>query len=153
MRKFYIWSIALFVLFLGIDLLTKVWVVSNFALHESMNVCSFFSFTYIRNQGAAWGMFQGAHILLAIFGILATIACILFRKKLFGANPWNLIPLGILCSGIIGNMLDRLLRGYVVDFLDFYWGTSHFPCFNVADIAICCGVGLLFLIQLLEPKK
>lgn len=140
-------ALALFVVTLVLDQTTKVWVERAFALGESRPVLPFFALTYVRNQGAAWGMFQGAQVLLAGFGVVAGVALCLFWRRLFGPNPRVLPMVGLLLAGIIGNVIDRLRLGYVVDFLHVHWAGWHFPCFNVADSAICLAVGLLLLLQ------
>ena len=110
-----------------------------------------FNLAYVENRGCAWGMFQGQVWPLAVFGLVALAFLIWKRKAVFGgfsvAEPF-------LYAGIIGNVIDRLFRGYVVDMFDFHWGVHHFPCFNVADSLICIAVGLLLLSSFLEkPKK
>lgn len=147
MRKMLICSILLALVCLFLDQWTKVAVERAFALGESLPLTSFFSLTYVRNQGAAWGMFQGAHYVLAGVGIVAVVVCACYWRKIFGPSPWTLPAGALLFSGILGNVIDRIRLGYVVDFLDFHWGASHFPCFNVADSAICVAVFCLILIQ------
>ncbi len=152
MCKFYLWAIGLFAGILTLDQLVKIIIEHTLKLHEAIELCSFFSIAYVRNQGAAWGMLQGAQYYLAAFGIVAILLLILFRKKVLGDSPWYIPVLGILCAGILGNIIDRIRLGYVVDMFDFYWGVHHFPCFNVADAAICLAVGWLFILQWREPK-
>lgn len=147
MRKLIAISALLGTVLLIADQWTKVLVERNFHLGESLHLLSFFSLTYVRNQGAAWGIFQGAHYLLAGVAVLALTLCVLFWRKFFGED-WRTIPVGgVLFSGIIGNLIDRVRLGYVVDFFDFHWGTYYFPCFNIADCAICISVFLLILLQ------
>ena len=147
MRGWILLSSAIGAVVLVADQITKVLVERTFAWGESLPVWPFFSLTYVRNQGAAWGMFQGAHYFLAGFAVVAMIACVCFWRKLFGASRATLPVGGLLFAGIVGNLIDRVRLGYVVDFLDFHWGTSHFPCFNIADCAICLAVFLMILIQ------
>ncbi|MEG1480539.1 MAG: signal peptidase II [Kiritimatiellia bacterium] len=147
MRRWLFLSVGLFFFVLVLDQGTKIGVERFFAWGESVEILPVFSLTYVRNQGAAWGMFQGAQYWLAGFGAVAVILCCVFWKKIFGAHrcllPWG----ALLLSGIIGNLIDRLRLGYVVDFLDFYWKGYHFPCFNIADSAICVAVALLIFLQ------
>jgi signal peptidase II len=133
------------------DQISKVLVERAFTLGETLPVWSFFSLTNVRNQGAAWGMFQGAHYLLAGFAVIAMVACVFFWRKLFGESRVTIPVGGLLFAGIIGNFIDRVRLGYVVDFFDFHWGTYHFPCFNIADCAICVSVFLMILIQWWAP--
>ena len=121
---------------------------------------NFFNLAYVENRGCAWGMFQGQVWPLAVFGLIALAFLIWKRTSVFTfqtSKPSNLPNLGtvaepLLYAGIIGNVIDRLFRGYVVDMFDFHWGIHHFPCFNVADSLICIAVGLMLLASLVEKK-
>ena len=114
-----------------------------------------FNLAYVENRGCAWGLFQGQVWPLAVFGIVALAFLVWKRKSVFGGHETGgerriLIFLSrvaepLLYAGIIGNVIDRLFRGYVIDMFDFHWGVHHFPCFNVADSLICISVGLLLL--------
>ena len=133
-----------------LDQASKEWVRGAFALHESVPLIpGFFSLTYIRNTGAAWGMFSGQNLALSLLAIVMLVALVLFRRKLLPPGRPHRVALGLLCGGIVGNLFDRLRLDYVVDFLDFFVRSSHFPAFNVADSAICIGVGIYVLGTLL----
>ena len=117
-----------------------------------------FNLAYVENRGCAWGMFQGQVWPLAVFGLIALAFLIWKRKSVFTPSrlipdPYSLIPECLLYAGILGNIIDRLFRGYVIDMFDFHWGIHHFPCFNVADSLICIAVGLLLLASLFEGRK
>ena len=146
MRKYLI-ACAVALAVLALDQATKLWVVADFRPGESVDVLSVFALTYVRNQGAAWGMFQGAQLWLAGVGVLAVVLCFVFWRKIFGDHAWAAPVAGLLLGGIVGNLIDRVRLGYVIDFLDFHWGASHFPCFNIADSAICIGVFALIVLQ------
>ncbi|MCM1272139.1 MAG: signal peptidase II [Clostridium sp.] len=129
------------------DQLTKFMVTSSFALYESHPLINgVFSLTYIRNAGVAWGMFQGKRVLF----IILTVIALLFAFKIYYNVSGNrsYIPVRIclilLISGALGNMIDRIRLGYVVDFLDFE--LISFPVFNVADIMVVVGMILLFIL-------
>lgn len=138
------------------DQVTKIYVMQTMKLHESIPViANFFSITYIRNPGAAFGflssssgsfrfVFFGVTSLFAL-GLLGTILVRMPKHDWMG----QLSVAGIL-GGAIGNLLDRLRYGEVIDFLDFYLNAYHFPAFNVADSAITVGVGFLILHFALE---
>ena len=111
-----------------------------------------FNLAYVENRGCAWGMFQGRVWPLAVFGLVALAFLVWKRKSVFGTSRLSLIAEPLLYAGIIGNIIDRLFRGYVVDMFDFHWGIHHFPCFNVADSLICIAVGLMLLASLGEKK-
>ena len=121
-----------------------------------------FNLAYVENRGCAWGMFQGQVWPLAVFGLVAMAFLIWKRKSIFGLETkdgrraWTLlgaIAEPLLYAGIIGNVIDRLCRGYVIDMFDFHWGVHNFPCFNVADSCICIAVGLLLLTSLRSERK
>lgn len=136
--------VALLVILL--DQATKEWVRAVFSLHEKVPVIpGFFDLTYIRNTGAAWGMFSGQTWALSLLAIVMLVLLVVFRHRLMPPGLLNRVALGLLCGGIVGNLLDRLRLDYVTDFLDFYVGDWHWPAFNVADSAICIGVGLYVL--------
>lgn len=102
-----------------------------------------FGFTLVFNDGAAWGMMAGfryGFIVLAV-AMLAVIAA--HHRQIFGPGRLGAVSSALLSGGIVGNLVDRLLMGRVTDFLHFWHGSWHFPCFNVADSAICIGVALL----------
>ena len=111
-----------------------------------------FNLAYVENRGCAWGMFQGQVWPLAVFGLIALAFLVWKRKSVFGTSRLSLIAEPLLYAGIIGNVIDRLFRGYVVDMFDFHWGVHHFPCFNVADSLICIAVGLMLIASLGEKK-
>ena len=112
-----------------------------------------FNLAYVENRGCAWGLFQGQVWPLAIFGVLAFAFLVWKRRSVFFDDAqlrvfgFRLGPLAepLLYAGILGNVLDRLVRGYVVDMFDFYWGVHHFPCFNLADTYISVAAALLVL--------
>ena len=118
-----------------------------------------FNLAYVENRGCAWGMFQGQVWPLAIFGIVALAFLVWKRRSVFGDPGTGVGRLGLwaeplLYAGIVGNVIDRLSRGYVIDMFDFHWGVHHFPCFNVADSLICVSVGLLLLTSFLtKPSR
>ena len=133
-----------------LDQASKEWVRGAFSLHESVPVIpGFFHLTYIRNTGAAWGMFSGQNIALSALALVMLAVLVVFRRKILPPGRVHRVALGLLCGGIAGNLFDRLRLDYVVDFLDFFVRTHHFPAFNVADSAICVGVGIYVLGTLL----
>ena len=133
-----------------LDQATKEWVRGAFSLHESLPVVpGFFHLTYIRNTGAAWGMFSGQNIALSALALVMLAVLVVFRRKILPPGRVHRVALGLLCGGIADNLFDRLRLDYVVDFLDFFVRTHHFPAFNVADSAICVGVGIYVLGTLL----
>ncbi len=116
----------------------------------------FFNLAYVENRGCAWGMFQGQVWPLAVFGLVALAFLIWKRTSVFNLQPstFNLTAAAepLLYAGIVGNVIDRPFRGYVIDMFDFHWGVHHYPCFNVADALICVSVGFLLLSSFLQKR-
>ena len=124
-----------------LDQVTKEWIRAALGLHESIPVWeSCFHVTYVKNTGAAWGMFSGQNLVLIALAAAMLVAMTWFRRRIFPRGMLGRLAYGLLAGGIAGNLLDRLRLDFVTDYLDFYWGTWHFPAFNVADAAIFCGV-------------
>jgi len=131
-----------------IDQVTKAAIRANFLWGEELPIIpGFFSLRYGQNTGAAWGILSGFNDGLVIFSLLMLIAIMVFRRHFVTNSRLCHIAVGAMAGGIVGNLIDRIRLGYVVDFLDFYIKESHFPAFNVADSAICVGVGLYLLSQ------
>ena len=135
------------------DQITKAVIRGNFALHEAISIVpGFFDLRYIQNTGAAWGIFAGGHLWLALLSVVMLGVILIFRRSFLTNSLIDRICLGLIMGGIVGNLIDRVRLQYVVDFLDFYWRTHHFPAFNVADSSICVGVGLYIISQLLSAR-
>ncbi|MDG2939405.1 signal peptidase II [Bisgaard Taxon 10/6] len=140
-----------------IDLLTKYIVTQNFELYESVNVLPIFNLTYARNTGAAFS-FLAEHggwqkyffIVLAL--VISAVLVYLLRKNSAQQKLQN-SAYALIIGGALANMADRAYNGFVVDFFDFFWREWHYPVFNVADIAICVGVGLLILDSFKNGEK
>ena len=134
------------VLIVALDQLSKFIVHSSMNLYDSFNVIPYFlNFTYIRNEGIAFGInFPGGKIFFIIFPILITFYLIsLLKNKEFEDYP-SQVALYLIIGGAIGNILDRIFRGYVVDFIDVHINGNHWYVFNIADSAVT--IGLLFLL-------
>ena len=144
-------AVALFLLLL--DQLTKLWVEHSFRLYESRPVIpGWLSLTSVRNHGAAWNMLSGHGWLLLLIALGALAAILWFFRSLTEGWCERYIAAFMVISGIFGNSIDRLWRGAVVDFIDVhYYDMWRYPVFNVADIAICTGVGIFVLSSLLRP--
>lgn len=112
----------------------------------------FFRLVHWGNTGAAWSMFSGQNALLAVVSLVALLGLFIWRHHFDTKTIPGQVSLGLIFGGIAGNLSDRLFIGHVVDFLRFYIYTRRgdeigFPAFNVADSAICVGVGLLFILS------
>lgn len=153
-RKLAVCAIIAAVLLLG-DQLSKLLIVQKYFLHESTPVIpDIFSITYVRNFGAAWGIFSGQIWLLLLIAAVVVAAMIRFYDYLTERYFEREIALFMILSGVAGNSIDRIWRGAVIDFLDFHYkNVWSYPVFNIADIAICTGVGLFLLSGLIRPDR
>ena len=138
---------------LAVDQLTKFWAVKSLEGTPGVAVVpGFFNLVLVRNRGCAWGMFQGSVLPLAVFAVAALAFLVWKRKSVFGEGKLAFLTETLLYAGIVGNLVDRLCLGCVVDFLDFHWRAHHFPVFNVADVYISVAAGLLVLSAFLAKK-
>jgi signal peptidase II len=150
--------LALAATVVGLDQVTK-WLVDRLlTLHESLPlVDGLLSLSYVRNRGGAFGFLSTAGlpyqpVLFAIVSLLALLAMAVYALRL---SPGRRLPqtgLALVMGGAAGNLIDRALLGYVIDFVDVYWGRHHWPAFNAADSAISIGVFLLILDMLKNPE-
>jgi signal peptidase II len=139
-----------------LDQLSKAWILDTVRLAErgSIEVTSFFRLTYVGNVGVSMGLFRANSdlqrwLLVAVTGAIATaVAVWIVREK----QRADVLALGLILGGALGNIVDRVRFGYVVDFLHFFWGERSFWVFNVADAAITAGVLLLLARALVAPK-
>jgi signal peptidase II len=144
--------VSAFVVFI-LDQITKTWIFNNLALDsyyppEAITVIEgFFYIVHIGNEGAAWGMFSGYGGFLALFALVALFAIYKLRHSLELHRKPMQWAFGLLVGGILGNMIDRLIHGHVIDFLDFHFPvnipwimpTGRYPSFNIADCGIVIG--------------
>lgn len=140
---------AIFVLIT--DQLTKLAVVS-YLVEESWTITPFFNIVFVKNKGVTFGMFNNmaSPSLLIAVAIGATAVLIVFARK---QAPYYRLPIAAIIAGAIGNIIDRIFYGAVIDFLDFHLYEYHWPAFNIADSAIVIGVVTLFIISYLEEKE
>lgn len=139
------------------DQLSKLWVLSNFKLGESIQILPIFNFTYVRNYGAAFNFLSDAggwqrwlFTFIAIgFSLLLSVWLRQQSHKMWRLNLSYTLVIG----GALGNLIDRLQHGYVVDFLHLYWNNSHYPAFNIADSAICVGAALIIIDSFITSKN
>lgn len=131
---------------LALDQAAKLAALRAFADGGSLAVVTgFFDLRLVLNDGAAWGILAGRQWLLVLVSA-AMLGVLWWNRRDLAAARLSRVAGGVLAGGILGNLLDRALRGRVVDFLDLHWREAyHYPTFNVADVAICAGVGLLLL--------
>jgi len=155
LRLFYV---ALSLGLVVVDQITKYLIDTHMVLHESRGILNgVLQLTYVQNRGAVFGLFNTAAIphqalLLSAIGLCALTAVVIFSLRLPASRLLPQTALALVLGGAIGNLIDRIRFGYVIDFIDAYWGTHHWPMFNAADSAITVGVGLLILDMLREPR-
>ena len=149
------WLGLAFVILL-VDQFTKVLIVGFYQLGDSTTVTSFFNVVRVHNSGAAFSFLAGSsgwqRWFFTVIG-LAAAALIMWLLKSHSGQKLFALALACILGGAIGNVIDRLLYGYVVDFLDFHWHHWHFPAFNVADSAITIGAACLILDELIRVRR
>jgi signal peptidase II len=154
----YRWLTGLAVLVFVLDQVTKAAINATLPFNTYFEpgrvtvIPSFFHLVHVGNTGAAWGLFAGKSLWLAALAIVTLAAIYHFRRQLELVRTVVQVSFGLLCGGILGNLVDRIIRGHVVDFLAFSFGSFEWPAFNVADSAICVGVGLYLLQSFREPR-
>jgi signal peptidase II len=156
MRKYHIIIAASVVL---LDQMTKWLVAQRIALHDGVDVVpGFFRLTHVQNQGAAFGLFSDstsewkvAMLILFSIAALAVVSALLWKNG--NAMNATAIALSLVFGGALGNLWDRVTSGRVIDFLDIYYGSHHWPAFNVADSAIVIGALLLLSEIFLAPQE
>lgn len=138
-----------------LDQLTKQIIDANVPLEEQFSVIGqFFLITHVLNDGAAFSMLPGAQTLFIVITIFVVIGIIWYLERNWrGGRPLLLTAFGMVLGGALGNFIDRVLHGHVIDFLQFNFGSYTFPIFNVADIGIVVGVGLILLDAVLDIRR
>ncbi len=148
-RQAFLWITGIALSVLSLDILTKRWAVKVLKYEHPIEIIpNFFRFAYGENTGIAFGLMQDQGYLLHILTPIAFIVLIVIIYQQFAANfmdRWFIAIFGLLIGGALGNILNRLYSGYVIDFIDFYnlFG-YHWPTFNIADSALTIGEVLLF---------
>jgi signal peptidase II len=130
-----------------LDQVTKIAAAASLVLHEPVGLLPFFNLTLIHNSGAAFGFLSWAsgwqNLFFIVVAAVACVVIVVMLQRMGGRDPWLATALALILGGAAGNLIDRVLYGYVVDFADFFVGAWHWPAFNVADSAISIGAVLL----------
>ena len=159
LRKKNILFLAVIVLVVLLDQLSKAWIIATLRLHEGFSVIDgFFNVVHVRNPGAAFGFLAAAPPLFRyIFFIAVTLAAILLILHYLRVNrieeTYLVSALSLILAGAVGNLIDRVRYGEVVDFIDVFVGNHHWPAFNVADSAITVGAACLMVILFRRRKE
>lgn len=138
-----------------LDQLSKIWITNHFAYGERLNVLSVFDLVLAHNTGAAFSFLHDAggmqRWLFSIIAVVASVWIVVLLRK-HAAQTLFALALSLILGGALGNLVDRIAYGYVVDFLLFYWDEHYFPAFNVADSAITCGA-VLMILDSIRPQR
>jgi len=157
MKTKYLILLLLAPLILVVDQLTKVYIDRTMQLYQTIPVIDgLFSITYLRNKGAAFSFLADASWRLPFFilaSVIAVVAIMIAFGKLRDDQRFAAVSMTLILSGAVGNLIDRIRLGEVIDFLDVYWRSHHWPAFNVADSAICVGVAMLALDMFREERR
>ncbi|MCK5876269.1 MAG: lipoprotein signal peptidase [Candidatus Marithrix sp.] len=150
----WIW-ISLLVIIL--DQASKVWMDSNLSFNQPVNLLPFFDLRLLYNEGAAWSILANAggwqRWFLSGLSLVISIALVVWLSRLERKQIWLSIGLVLVLGGALGNLIDRVIYGYVIDFIDIYYQQWHWPAFNIADSSISLGAVMLVVDAILEGKK
>ena len=144
---------------IALDQATKYWVSSSMEPWTGHPVIpGLFNLVHVLNRGAAWGFLDSENIdwqrpLFIVIGIIALAFIVYMLKTADRTDKWMVAGLGLIAGGAVGNLIDRIRLGVVVDFLDFYVGDYHWPAFNIADCALTVGAGCILLSMYLNRKR
>lgn len=131
-----------------IDLIIKLFIKNNFILNKSIEVINnFFYITYSKNYGVAWSLLSGKQYISIIIAVLVLIYLLFDINKRKKLVFFDILGYSLLIGGIIGNLIDRVIYGYVIDYLDFYIFNYNYPIFNFADICIVIGVFIMLFVK------
>lgn len=146
-------EILIIVLGFILDRLSKIWAMKSLSGKDDIVIIKdIFSFSYVENRGAAFGFFQDKVILLSIITLLVLCGIVYFMYKSKAKSKLLNISLSLIVGGALGNLFDRVYNKYVIDFIMFHYKTHVFPNFNVADMMVVTGTGLLAIYLLKDVK-
>ncbi|NND89567.1 MAG: lipoprotein signal peptidase [Granulosicoccus sp.] len=140
-----------------LDQFTKIWADTALEMYQRIPITGFFNITKAYNYGAAFsfldneGGWQRWFFTVISLVVSAVLGIWLYRMK--RSEKWLSLAIALILGGAVGNLIDRVWYGYVVDFIQVYWKDSYFPSFNVADAAISCGTVLLLILTLFEKSE
>ena len=142
----------------ALDQVSKTWIMTHFALHESVTLLPMLDVVYARNTGAAFSFLADAggwqRWFFTVLAVGVSAGIVMWLRRLDGrAQALMAAGLALVLGGAVGNVIDRVLFGYVVDFIAVHWNGNYFPAFNVADSCISVGAALLILDSVLASRK
>ncbi len=148
------WPLCVTAVTFLLDQLSKILVDSLCEVGwQARVVPGLFNLVHWRNTGCAWGLLEHHTYILSLISLAAFIAVLYFFRSQNGGSRLVAFALALLEGGIAGNMVDRMFRNSVIDFLDFYIGSHHWPAFNIADSAICVSIGLILFYNFFMLKN
>ncbi len=157
MKPKYLILLAVSAVVLILDQATKLYIDRTMDLHTSVPVVqNFFNITYLRNKGAAFSFLANFSYRLPFFILISVVAVVVILVaflRLRNDQRFTALALALICAGALGNLIDRVRLGEVIDFLDAHWYDHHWPAFNVADSAICVGVAFLAIDMIIEERR
>jgi signal peptidase II len=150
--------LALTLVVVLLDQITKAAIVARLELFDIITVWPVLEITHLHNTGAAFSFLAGASgwqrwFFVGLAGVVSVVIVIWLKRLPRHGQPLLASGLALILGGALGNVVDRLLHGHVVDFIHFHWGEAYFPAFNVADTAITIGAGLLIIDALLDMRR
>jgi len=147
---------SIVVVIVVLDQITKIWADTTLTMYQQIPVTDFFNITKAYNYGAAFSFLndEGGWQRWLFTGISLVVSIVLsvWLYRMLRSEKWLSLSIALILGGAIGNLIDRMWYGYVVDFIQVYWNTSYFPSFNIADAAITCGTIILLAITLFEKN-
>ncbi len=141
------------------DQVTKVWIVNTMEMYQSWEIIpGFFNLVYVTNSGAAFSILADVnspwrHYFFVSVGVIALVLLTFFWFQQRKSKSLTIVGLALIAGGASGNLIDRIRLGSVVDFIDVFIGSYHWPAFNIADSAICIGVGMYLILGYFEDRK
>ena len=148
---------AIVVAVVALDQLTKVAVDRALALYERIPITSFFNLTKAYNEGAAFSFLSSAggwqRWLFTVVSAVVSVVLVIWLRRMGPEERWLGVSIALILGGALGNLIDRVIYGHVVDFVQLYWRDWYFPSFNVADSAITCGAAILIALTLFEKPE
>ena len=147
---------SIVVVIVVLDQITKIWADTTLTMYQQIPITDFFNITKAYNYGAAFSFLndEGGWQRWLFTGISLVVSIVLsvWLYRMLRSEKWLSLSIALILGGAIGNLIDRMWYGYVVDFIQVYWNTSYFPSFNIADAAITCGTIILLAITLFEKN-
>lgn len=148
---------ALAILVIALDQLSKHWISAHFTYGQPRVITDFFNLTLLHNKGAAFSFLSSAggwqRWFFAVVALAVSCALTVWMARLASSQRWLLTALALVLGGAVGNLYDRVVLGYVVDFIVVHYQQYYWPAFNIADSAICVGAGMLIIDSFRSPRE